>query len=397
MGEAGELTLDTTVRGGGFVVVGNRGQTDEIPDENVFEGHNMMLMDPTRVATLVESWFYTPRSVTRAVRDFIPRADDVILACNPRTGDRALLRAMRLINARDDEEFEQVCAEPSSDGVPWIESRFVDGNPEVLNADQPGSRRLFKSHMVHRSEMLGHKNAPLIVTTARHPVDFRMSWFRYLGQCYDKYNTTNSQKFEDIYTPDEFVEVAATNAQIMPQAKILTYEHIMLEWLLVSKRNPRVFVVFYERLVTQTKAVIEELARFMQAEVSSARVDRIASILLNEGLLPALARSGTSPDKYGDGFAIHEQGTRDVRAETLSEGNAMEYSWDSIQRMREKWRRALESNKTNAKETGEYYEEFYTKNTGLTFPFTKVYPPKPLKNGPLDKLGRAIASNCVVS
>lgn len=374
------------------------GQTDEIPDENVFVGSDVARMEPGRIASLVESFFYTPRSVTRAVRDFVPRKEDVILASNPRTGDRAVLRAMRLINARDDEEFEEVCRVPSNDSVPWIESRFVDGSPEVLNADQPGSRRLFKSHMAHRSEMLSHKNAPRFVTTARHPVDFRMSWFRYMCQCYDTLNPTGP-RFDEMFKPDDFTEVTATNAQIMPQAKILTYEHIMLEWIKASKRSPRVYVVIYERFVVDTRTVLEELSEFMEAALPAGRAERISSLLRDEGLLPPLPRAGTSLNKYGDGFAVHESSRRKDRAETLSENNAMEFSWDSIQRMKEKWRRALESTQSTPKDLGKDYEELYTKLTGLSFPFSKVYPPRPLKNGPLDKVGRAIQeqfAKCVV-
>jgi hypothetical protein len=174
-----------------------------------------------------------------------------------------------------------------------------------------------------------------------------------------------------MFTPNDFVDVSATNAQILPQAKILTYEHTMIDWYLESKRNRRVFVVFYEEMVMHTKKVIKDVAEFLEAGVTDDRVNRIAELVVEEGLIPKLDRDGKSHDRFGDGFAIHEN-HRDRRAQTMAEENALEFTWESC----------------GKHEVGANYEEFFEKVSGNVFPFTKVYPPRPLKNGPLDQLGR---------
>jgi len=322
------------------------------------------------VASMVENYFYTPRSVTRASRDFLPRNDDIILATNPRTGDALVLRILRLINARDDEEFDDVAKIVVSDSVPWIESRFVDGDPEILNSEQPGSRRIFKTHMAAQGlNVRGKKHSPLFVTVARHPVDVRISWFNYLRDCYRYGGNETKHRFESVFTPDDFVDVTATTAQINPLAKILTLEHIMVDWYLESKKNKRVFQVFYEQLITDPKKIIKDLSEFLDAQLTPARVDRITALVKAEGLLPDLSQR--------------------ERADTVSEGNGMRFSWYSYQKMVDKWHRALESAQA-PKDFGQTYEEFYHQAVGEKYPFPKVYPPKPPGKGPLDKIGRDI-------
>jgi len=318
----------------------------------------------------VENYFYTPRSVTRASRDFLPRKDDVIVATNPCTGDILLLRIIRLINARDDEEFEEVAKVAASDSVPWIESRFVDGDPEILNADQPGSRRIFKTHMAAQGlNVKGRKKSPLFVTCARHPVDVRLSWFNYIRDCYRVGGNEQRTRFEVVFKPDSFVDVTATTAQINPLAKILTLEHIMLDWYLESKKNKKVFQVFYEQLITEPKRIIQDLSVFLDAHLTPERVDRIVKIVEKERLIP-----NTSADS---------------RDESISEYNGMRFDWYSYQKMLEKWNRALESAEA-PRDFGKTYEEFYLQATGEQYPFPKIYPPKPPGKGPLDKIGRDI-------
>lgn len=328
-------------------------------------------MEPGRVASIVENYFYTDRSVTRVSREFSPRPDDVILATNPRTGDKALLRILRLINARDDEEFEQIVKVKDSDSVPWIESRFVDGDPEILNAEQPGSRRIFKTHMAAQGlNVKGKKKCPLFVTIARHPVDVRISWYNYIRDCYRVGGNDARVNFQATFTPDDFVDVTATNAQINPLAKILTLEHIMIDWYLESKKNKRVFQVFFEQLVTKPTKVIEDLSQFLEASLTPTRIRRIAELIVQEGLIPDNTRE---------------------RSDSISEMNGMRFDWFSYQKMVEKWNRALESTQA-PKDFGKTYEEFYMQSVGEPYPFPKQYPPKPPGKGPLDKIGRDIES-----
>ena len=235
------------------------------------------------MASIVENYFYTDRSVTRASREFSPRSEDVILATNPRTGDKAVLRIIRLLNTRDEEEFDQVARVVNSDSVPWIESRFVDGDPELLNAEQPGTRRIFKTHMAAQGlNVKGKKKCPLFVTIARHPVDVRVSWYNYIRDCYRVGGNDARTNFEATFQPDDFVDVTATTAQINPLAKILTLEHIMVDWYLESKKNRRVFQVFYEQLVTDPTRVIKELADFLETKPTSERIGKIAALVIKE-------------------------------------------------------------------------------------------------------------------
>ena len=328
-------------------------------------------MEPGRVASIVENYFYTDRSVTRASREFSPRSEDVILATNPRTGDKAVLRIIRLLNTRDEEEFDQVARVVNSDSVPWIESRFVDGDPELLNAEQPGTRRIFKTHMAAQGlNVKGKKKCPLFVTIARHPVDVRVSWYNYIRDCYRVGGNDARTNFEATFQPDDFVDVTATTAQINPLAKILTLEHIMVDWYLESKKNRRVFQVFYEQLVTDPTRVIKELADFLETKPTSERIGKIAALVIKEGLIPD-----------------NERG----RADTVTEYNGMRFSWESCQKMNEKWHRALESAQAPA-DFGKTYEDFYYQAVGEKYPFPKIYPPKPPGKGPLDKIGRDLES-----
>lgn len=334
-------------------------------------------MEAGRFASIVENHFYTARSVTRANRDFAPRKDDVVLASNPCTGDQVLLRILRLVNARDDEEFEQVAEQVNSDLVPWVESRFVDGDPEVLSADQPGSRRIFKTHMAAQGLNVKRSGAPLFVTIARHPVDVRVKWYNYLNQCYEKGGGNPATPFTSRFNPDDFVDVTATTSQINPLAKILTLEHIMIDWYLESQKNRNVHLVFYEQLNTEPELVIKELGIFLEAQLTDSRVDKIIELLRKEALLPKADRE---------------------RTDSVTEENGMRFSWFGYQKMVDKWNRALESSKA-PKGFGKTYEDFFTKATGNSYPYPKVYPPKPPGKGPLDKIGRDIegaAKKCTV-
>ena len=353
------------------ILLRDRGQTDELPEENIFPNMNITTMEAGRVASIVENYFYTDRSVTRAAREFSPRSDDIILATNPRTGDKALLRILRLINARDDAEFSEVARVVDSDKIPWIESRFVDGDPEILNAEQPGTRRIFKTHMAAQGlNVKGKKKCPLFVTIARHPVDVRVSWFNYIRDCYRVGRNDARVNFEAIFTPDDFVDVTATTAQINPLAKILTLEHIMVDWYLESKKNQRVFQVFYEQLIVEPTLVIRELAEFLEAKLTPGRIEKIAEIIVKEGLIPDSERG---------------------RADSVSELNGLRFSWEACQKMNEKWLRALESAQAPA-DFGKTYEDFYYQAVGFKYPFPKTYPPKPPGKGPLDKIGRDLDS-----
>jgi len=299
-----------------------------------------------------------------------------VCATNPRTGDRPLIRALRLISARDDEEFQSVLAvKENHKQVPWVESRFVDGDAGVLQADQPGSRRIFKTHMTHQGLKVGQKNSPKYVATLRHPIDVRLSFVAWLAECYASSVRASASPFASHFTPDDFNEVSMTTGQIMPNAKILTYEHACLRWFRDAREHPEtVCAVLYEQLVTQPARVVVRLAKFLEVELSDARRDAIVNVLKEEGLLE----------------------DRDY--------DALSFSFDSCERFRKKWKRALESAQID--EPFDDYEALYLRASGGDpYPFpVKVYPPPPLKNGPLDKLGRkaqekanAAKSKCVVS
>lgn len=332
-------------------------------------------MEPGRVASVLENYFYNPRSITRATREFTARSDDVIVACNPATGDLLLLRLVQMLNALKDEgEFNQVMKDSEHAGTPWIESKFVDGNPDILNADQPlGYHRVFKTHMAAQGLNTSRKGAPLYVTCARHPVDVRVSWFDYLKRCHELGASSGKLKFIDRYKIDDFVDCTATTAQINPLAKILTLEHIMLDWFAESQRNRRVFQVFYENLITEPRSVISELGTFMSippSALTQAKLEMIAKKILEE--VPKW-----DPHTSAD--------------------NGEKFTYASSIRMRDAWNRALESSMTTKGQRGNgTYEQFYTTATGLPFPFPKTYAKKPPGKGPLDKVGRDIAEKCVL-
>lgn len=349
------------------------GQTDELPDTDVFSTCSLSKMEPQRVAGVVENYFYTPRSVTRATRDFIPRATDVILATNPKTGDAVVLRMLRLVNCKTREEFDEMAKIKSSDQVPWIESRFVDGDPEVLNSDQPGLHRLFKTHTAAQGLSVKRKNAPLFVTIARHPLDVRVAWFKHIHDCYRVGGNDNRANFAAIFTLDDWVDVTPSSAQINPLAKILTLEHIMIDWYLESKKNKRVFQIYFEQLVTDPKPVVRELGEFLGTSLSEERIDQIVKIIQRE---------------YLDAL--------------IDETTGYMYGYYACERIFDRWRRALESTQAPA-DFGKSYEDFYYQATGTVYPFPKTYPTKPPGKGPLDKVGRNLeaaaktaGSKCVV-
>lgn len=58
---------------------------------------------------------------------------------------------LTLINARDDDEFDNVIRNKGDCDIPWIESTYVNGDKEKLYKEPKGSRRIFKTHMTHQS------------------------------------------------------------------------------------------------------------------------------------------------------------------------------------------------------------------------------------------------------
>lgn len=331
-------------------------------------------MEPGRVASVLENYFYSPRSLTRATREFQAKQDDVIVACNPATGDQVLLRLVQLLNALGDESlFQEILRNPEYANTPWIESKFVDGSPEVLGADQPGFHRLFKTHVAAQGLNTTRKGAPLYVTCARHPVDVRVAWYDYLKRCHEFGGKERKLAFTARYKLDDFVDCTATTAQINPLAKILTLEHIMLDWYAESQRNRRVFVVFYEYLMTEPQIVISDLGTFMNIPPSiltQARLDQLAKIVLEE--IPK--------------WDAH-----------TNSSNGQLFSYASSIKMRDAWNRALESSMTSKDQRGNgTYDQLYTKALGVPYPFPKTYVGKPPGKGPLDKIGRDIQAKCVI-
>lgn len=72
----------------------------------------------------------------------------------------------------------------------------------------------------------------------------------------------------------------------MPHAKILTYEHSIMEWFLLGEKYDNVHVIFYEQLLDEPELVLKELANFLKCETSEKRVNTIVEKLVSDGLLP---------------------------------------------------------------------------------------------------------------
>ncbi len=378
---------------------------NEIPDRPIFAGVDIKNIEAGRLAAMVDNEFYTSQSVTRAINVFVPREDDILMAVNPRTGDDLLLRLLSLINARDDEEFN-VVVDQSESKVPWIESVYVNGDLEKINADQPGSRRIFKTHMTHQTERLQRKNPPYLITMLRHPLDVRVSWYKHLRECYRQCGGSGGGNFfEQTYTYDAFVDVPATTSHVMPQAKILTYEHTVLEWYKLAEKYPKkVLALFYEDVIRNPKTTIEKISTFLDAHIAPARLESILKVLTTEELVfpisdestflfvsGGVARSGSDVSASTSKTSA-VGGTGRARAETVSGQNAYLYSeYRSLEKMWEAWKRATETVKW-LKDAPSTYEDLFRMGTGLTYPFPKTYPPKPIKTGPLQRM----VSKCVI-
>ena len=99
---------------------------------------------------------------------FVPRADDVLIATYPKCGTTWMQQIVHSLRTRGDMDFEEI-----TEVVPWIEMAHDVG--QDLDADQRGTPRAFKTHLDGDAVPGGARYIYII----RDPRDVLVSFFRF--------------------------------------------------------------------------------------------------------------------------------------------------------------------------------------------------------------------------
>ncbi len=268
-----------------------------------------------------------------AASSMTPLPTDVLTITTPKTGQTWLLAVLRRLSLGKDADVtgkNAVSNSDSPDSIVWMESK---AGHKRLDSPQPGSFRIFKSHLTCSQSLDLIKSNPKtrFITTLRDPHDVANSLYRHLRSMYSKaYCGGDTSTFDAAYpSADSFASVD------------LGYEDNVVQWLNLRGRD-NVMVLFYEDMVSDVEGFIRRVGDFVGVHVTDELMDKVKGDTDYNGMAanPEFTNIVPGGGTYGKGAKALEAATVEV------------------------------INKRFKDVTGyESYRDLYTKITGKTFPF----------------------------
>eukprot|EP00658_Telonema_sp_P-2_P080917 TRINITY_DN8151_c0_g2_i1.p1 TRINITY_DN8151_c0_g2~~TRINITY_DN8151_c0_g2_i1.p1 ORF type:complete len:328 (-),score=58.20 TRINITY_DN8151_c0_g2_i1:35-1018(-) len=272
-----------------------------------------------------------------SARTFRPRPGDVVTLMTSKTGQTWTLAMLRKLSlgkahtgvdkclATDPAKFEE-------GAVPWLESHAWRGK---LNLEQPGSLRVFKSHL-NLSDVRGwpksYPDARFLICL-RQPHDRGLSYYKHLRGGYGDELPGKLGHFDSVFSPDDFALL-----------KHHDYEQNLVDWIGV-KDHPNVMVLFYEQTLADPRKVLRRLAEFVGVELDAEFEDNI----LDATNYDVMSTSGVFINVFPGG-GTYGKGRKTLRKDTCAE-------------LDQRWAEIVEP-ATGARS----YEQLYEQVTGETFP-----------------------------
>lgn len=344
---APDLSTERSERSGSVVATGF-GNMD-LP--TLFAGADLKRTTAEQFLASVEGGTCTQLSVRRAL-SFKPYDGDVLVACAARSGEGIVMCLLQMlsvgagdIDARGNRMAESVYE------VPLIEHRRYDENPRVLDELQAGVFRLYQTQMNFKS--LPTQSPGKFITVLREPKDFYLAWFNYLEKLYERERQADGSggaaatPFSARFSPDDFAKLNPWFSH--GYNGDTTYFDNMLDWVR-AKDLPNVHIVFYEDIIDDTPQVLDELAAFLEVEVSSEARSRMLNHTTYQKMREQYPRFHQF--NVADAEVRPGQGMRAMSAHTNTHLN-------------QQWNFIIRSPAPHLKD----YATMYTKVTGREFPF----------------------------
>lgn len=200
----------------------------------------------------------TDQGRRHGLKDFVPRAGDVIVATPAKCGTTMVLQMAHSLRSRGNEDFEEI----NGDVCPCLEMAWDSGVDIAM--DQRFSPRLFKTHAWYHycpgTTVDGVKH----VFVMRNPIQAAISFYHFLGGWFFKTEDVSIDTFIQ-----EFVLERGAPDTWMENASIW---HTIASWY-PHRGDSTVLFLTYEYIVQHKQTHAEKLASFMDIEYDDTLID----------------------------------------------------------------------------------------------------------------------------
>jgi hypothetical protein len=261
--------------------------------QNPWENRVTALMDVNQICNLIESLYYSPKTLANSQLYMPRKKQDCVMVCGvARVGQTPVLKILDMLRNGTSELSDTVSFLKN---VIWLEGLDVSQNESIVvdsslggddntssipsftgsslnllqQQQQPGKERiLIKTHCpVHsfvernRAPPVG-RSASKLVCVLRHPYYVRQSWYHHARKVYKGFLPLEEWRFEI----DEFVRRPLGTPQSVALSTgyvNLDYEDYIADVLNAYEKHPgMVHVVFFEDLIINMEQVVHDLAEF---------------------------------------------------------------------------------------------------------------------------------------
>lgn len=219
----------------------------------------------------VHQAYVTNLSISKCIREWKPTKGDIIVCANDTNAQLMTCKMAQLL-------LEDV-PESKFRYAPWVEAR-TSTTADFMKLD-PDKREVFRTTMtcehLAQTDILNRGSGFFVVV--RNPADARLARFLTIRDiALDKAEAATSgsraqaaAKFDARFTPDDFVEAPPPQCEfnkLESHSHDGAYETNLKNWM-EARDKPRVFILFYEELISNPLSYLDRLARYMGVDPSS--------------------------------------------------------------------------------------------------------------------------------
>jgi len=272
--------------------------------------------------------------------NFHPGPFDVVVCGPQRSGENVVLCILSLlaVNGNNlDDSGNRITAKPH---VKWIESKKFDKKPEILKQAESGNFQTFKTLQSCRAIGTRVNGNGKYIAVFRDPVSYKAAWYRYIERYYE-YNRSGNPSipfFSSRYSPDDFANVPATFVSSYDTTRMF-YEQNLNDWFKLKDKD-NVLIVFWEDIVTNPGAVVDDIACFMDVDVDPSTKSKILKHI--------------EPTKMSIQYTVTHNFYMDTRDTKTSK--SLTISYESAQEAQKDWDRCIRRNYPNLKTYKDLYE-----------------------------------------
>jgi hypothetical protein len=283
---------------------------------------------------------------------------------------------------------------------PWIESKYVDDDPSILDNTQPNTtRRVFRTCMTSTMARPDSAKSAIYLVFLRHPLDVRAAWFSHARKIWEVQINSDIPEFDELYKLDDFahVDVTLCGSGEGPDG---VYEKFLLEWFRSARKLPYVKIIFYESFVSSPEREVKKIWKILNggksAEIPTDIFDACMKDLGVEpekkpeegsGNTTTNGTSGTDSPLTSRQSFVRRLSLSKARSSTpslagikakniadsfIGMGRSSYTSKNALSLLEEKWYQLVEA--SNAHKSLKSYETFYEEMVDEKYPFPQQKP-----------------------